>query len=195
MRFAFLLLLSPLFFALSTSIVLTAGYEEDDRLMQSISPTMYDVMLTDLNYNKIRNISSVDLGFEHNSPTTEEPVFPIKGIVAVSPTNGRTVGRVIIQYKKKIIQSFIVFDTSAPYVYLCDRTLKALGIDHADHANLVVHGNPTAVHRSTNHFREVNVLGASYFLENGLDLHVYYRKRKVEITEASKLTAIEREEL
>jgi len=71
-----------------------------------------------------------------------------------------------------------VFDTAAPEVFLCDRTLKALGIDDADHAFIIVHGEPTPVFRSSGHFEEVNIVGASYFLENKLKMEVNYNTRK-----------------
>jgi hypothetical protein len=143
-------------------IYLTGGDYEDKLMNDSyFNPQYYDVMLTDLDYAKISDISRVDLGFEHNSATSSKPSFPITGIVAVAPTYGRTVGGIILKYEKKSIKSFVVFDTGAPGVYLCDRTFRSLGIDLADHANVIVHGKPTGVLRSTGHFKEVNVLGAS----------------------------------
>ena len=164
---------TALFFLLFTkysgAILITSGEYEDKALNNTFfNPQYYDVMLTDLDYAKISDISRVDLGFEHNSLTSSRPTFPISGIVAVAPTYGRTVGGVILKYKKKSIQSFVVFDTGAPAVYLCDRTFLALGIDQADHANVIVHGQPMGVLRSAGRFKEVNIIGASYFLENKL---------------------------
>lgn len=154
----------------------------------------FDVVLNDLNYETIANISRADLGFEHNAKTSERPSFPIKGIVAVAPTYGRTVGSIILKYKKKCIRSFFVFSTNAPAVYLCDRTFHALGID-ADHANVLVQGKPTRVLRSCCNFKEVNVIGATFFLQNKLELVVNYRTHKVQIDVAPKLTEEEEDEL
>jgi hypothetical protein len=184
------------FVRFSRAVFLTSGEYEDTALNNTFfNPQYYDVMLTDLDYARISNISRVDLGFEHNAITSSRPTYPIVGIVAVAPTYGRTVGGVILKYKKKSIRSFFVFDTGAPAVYLCDRTLHALGIDHADHANIIVHGQPTGVLRSTGHFREVNVIGASYFLENKLEFIINYRSRKVNIDVAPSLTEEEEDEL
>lgn len=181
---------------LAGAIFLTGGVREDQRLNETISnPQHYDVMFSDLGYAKVSNMSLVDLGFHHNSPTSDRPSFPIKGIVAVAPSYGRTVGGVVLKYKKKSIQSFFVFDTGAPGVYICERTFRALGIEHADHASLIVHGQPTGVLRSSGHFTEVNVMGASYFLENKLELTVNYRTRKVSINMTPVLTEEQEDEL
>eukprot|EP01035_Chromulina_nebulosa_P041531 gene41531-56184_t len=185
-----------LFTKYSGAIFITSGDYEDKALNNTFfNPQYYDVMLTDLDYAKISDISLVDLRFEHNSLTSSRPTFPISGIVAVAPSYGRTVGGVILKYKKKSIQSFVVFDSGAPTVYLCDRTFLALGINHADHANVIVHGHPTGVLRSTGHFREVNVIGATYFLENKLQFNINYRSRKVSIDIAPTLTEEQEDEL
>lgn len=191
------LLLSLLLFVVAArvSAAIWLGNDELSPNDTYFNPQFYDVMLTDLDYSKISDISLVDLGFEHNALTTSEPTFPIKGIVAVSPTYGRTVGGVILQYKKKRIHSFVVFDTGAPAVYLCDRTFRALGIDHANHANIFVHGHLIGVLRSSGHFREVNVIGASYFLENKLLFLSNYQSRKVAIQVAPILSEQEKQEL
>ena len=119
--FAFLLLVLTIF---SGAIFITSGEYEDKALNNTFfNPQYYDVMLTDLDYSKISDISRFDLGFEHNSLTSIRPNFPIVGIVAVAPTYGRTVGWVILKYKKKSIKSFVVFDTGAPYQYVCDNTV------------------------------------------------------------------------
>lgn len=191
------LLLSLLLFAVaaSGSATIFLGNEGLSPNNTYFNPQFYDVMLTDLEYSKISNISLVDLGFEHNSLTTSQPTFPIQGIVAASPTYGLTVGGVILQHKKKRIQSFVVFDTGAPAVYLCERTFRALGIDHANRANIFVHGHLIAVFRSSGHFRDVNVIGASYFLENKLLLLSNYQSRKVAIQVAPIMTEQEKQEL
>ena len=77
-------------------------------------------------------------------------------------------------------------------MYLCDRTL---GISHADHVNVIVYAQSTGILRSTGHFREVNVIGASYFLENKLEFIINYRSRKVNIDVAPSLTEEEEDEL
>jgi type I restriction enzyme R subunit len=94
----------------------------------------------------------------------------------------------VLQYKNRKIQSFFVFDTGAPEVYLCERTLKALGIDYAEHANILEHRQLTAVFRSSGHFQEVNIIGASYFLENRLRMEVNYHSRKLLVDRARTLT-------
>jgi hypothetical protein len=183
------------FFSILLQGIFLTGQEQDYRAQKNLPPHSYDVMLADLDYSKISNISQVDLGFVHNSPTTEKAEFPIKGIVAAAPTKGRVVGKVILQYKNRKIQSFFVFDTGAPEVYLCERTLKALGIDNAEHANILVHRQPTAIFRSSGHFQEVNIIGASYFLENRLRMEVNYHSRKLLVDRARILTEEEDVEL
>ena len=193
--FALLLICSRTTF--SGAIFITSGEYEDKALNNTyFNPQNYDVVLADLDYSKISDISRVEFGFDHDSFTSTRPTFPIVGIVAASPTYyGRAVGGVILKYKMKSIQSFVVFDTGAPAVYLCDRTFRALGIDHADHANVIIHGQPIGVLRSTGHFREVNVIGASYFLENKLEFNINYRSRKVNIDIAPTLTEEQEDEL
>ena len=193
------LLFALLLFAFTTfsgTVFITSGEYEDKAMNNTyFNPQYYDVMFIDLDYAKISDISRVDLGFEHDSLTSSRPSFPIEGIVAVAPIYGRIVGGVVLKYKKKSIQSVFVFDIGAPAVYFCDRTFRALGINHTDHANVIVHGQPIGVLRSTGHFKEVNIIGASYFLENKLEFNVNYRTRKVNIDIAPTLTEEQEDEL
>eukprot|EP01036_Dinobryon_divergens_P026566 gene26566-35234_t len=76
-----------LFTKYSGAIFITSGDYEDKALNNTFfNPQYYDVMLTDLDYAKISDISLVDLRFEHNSLTSSRPTFPISGIVAVAPS-------------------------------------------------------------------------------------------------------------
>ena len=70
--------------------------------------------------------------------------------------------------------------------------LRALGLDHADH---IIYGQPIGVVRSTGHLREVNVIGASFFLENELEFTLNYLARIVNIDSASILAEEQEDEL
>ena len=139
------------FTAYSGAIFITVGEDEDQALNNTyFIPQYHEVTLNDLSYSKIPEISSGNLGFEHDSLTSLRPTFPIVGIVA--PIYAKTVGGVVLKYKVASIQSFFAIDAEALVVYLCDRTLHALGIDDADHATIIVHGQPIGVLRSTGYF-------------------------------------------
>ena len=159
----------------------------------SIFPDAYDVMLTDLNATKIADIAWSAFGFKYNSLVNEVAKLPIKGVVLVQ--NYRSVAEIIVKYKRKIIKTLAIVDTGSPFVYLSEETLKALGIVDSFEANLIVHGEITGVYRSTNHFSGLNVLGASFLVENKLVLNLNYGTRKLSISRYESLTALEQEEL
>lgn len=159
----------------------------------SIFPDAYDVMLTDLNATKIADIAWSVFGFKYNSLVNEVAKFPIKGVVLVQ--NYRSIAEIIVKYKRKIIKTLVIVDTGSPFVYLSDDTLKALGIVDSFEANLIFHGEITGVYRSSNHFSGLNVLGASFFVENKLVLNLNYGTRKLNISRCESLTEVEQEEL
>ena len=159
----------------------------------SIFPDAYDVILTDLNATKIADIAWSAFGFKYNSLVNEVATLPIKGVVLVQ--NYRSVAEIIVKYKRKIIKTLVIVDTGSPFVYLSEDTLKAVGIVASFEANLIVHGEITGVYRSTNHFSGLNVLGASFLVENKLVLNVNYGSRKLSISRCESLTALEQEEL
>ena len=132
-------------------------------------------------------------GFEYNSPMSEITKFPINGIVFVQ--NYRSVAEIIVKYGKKAIKTLFIVDTGSPYVYISEETLLAVDILDSYEANLIVHGEVTGVFRSINHCSGLNVLGASFFVENKLVLNINYGIRKLNISHCASLTDSEQEEL
>ena len=148
-----------------------------------IEPETLDIMLTDLNHAKIINISMTDFGFAYNSVTRDTPSFPIFGFIMTEPY-GRNIVPLIIQYKKKKIKTIAISDTGNPFVHISENTMKALGIVDSSHANVLLHGKPAFVYRSTNHFSDVNVLGASFYKLRALTVIANYYKSTVTIQES-----------
>jgi hypothetical protein len=180
-----------LYFAFLLCFVVVNGLflvNEDSFVPESsfVEPDIMDIMLTDMNHAKCANISRTDFGFEYNAPTTDIPSFPIHGFVLSEPY-GRNIIPIIIQYKKKVIKSIAIVDTGNPFVHLSEQTLKALGIVDATHANVRMHGSTTFVYLSTNHFKDVNVVGASFLKSNRLTLVADYNDNTVEIHKSSLL--------
>lgn len=159
-----------------------------------VQPEIMDIMLPDLNHATCMNISFHDFGFEYNSPTTELPTFPIVGFVLAEPY-GRNIIPLILQYKKKAIKSIAIVDTANPFVHLSEQTLRTLGIVDSDHANIKINGRTTFVYQSTNHFKEVNVIGAAYFKKNGLVVISDYEENVVEIKKSAIRMANDGEEI
>lgn len=143
-----------------------------------LDPEIMDIMLTDLNHAKISNISRFDFGFEYNSPTTDDACFPIQGFIHVTPY-GRNIIPLIVKYKNRKIKTVAISDTGNPYVYLSEKTFTALGVVDTTHANVELHGETTFVHLSTNHFSDVNVVGASFFIANRLIVTSDYDKNTI----------------
>jgi hypothetical protein len=142
-----------------------------------IDPENMNMMLNDLNHGKITNISTQDFGFQYNSITTENPSYPIIGFILAEPY-GRNIVPLIIEYEKKKLKTIAILDTSAPFVHLSESTMKSLGIGDSTHANVKIQGATAFVYRSTNHFAELNVLGASFFKSNRLVRAVFSRCKK-----------------
>lgn len=157
----------------------------DDQPIEKVflRPELFDVMLTDLNHSMMLNISKNSFGFPYNSPTKEVPKFPIKGIVRQQPY-GRNFVSVIISYKRKKIKTLMIADSGCPFVFLSEQTLREIGIVDTDAVDGVkVHGVSSTVFMSSNHFAEVNVLGAAFYSMNSLIVNTNYHLNMVLIRE------------
>eukprot|EP01040_Poterioochromonas_malhamensis_P009213 gene9213-10001_t len=141
-----------------------------------ISPNKYDIMLTDIKKEDLQDYSR-QFGFEYNAVSKEKDVaFPVQGIIAEG-TNSRFLIPLTVHYKKDTFNVLGISDTIT------------VGI------NLLIQGKPAVAHLSTNHFSDINVIGATYLSKHSLHLSVRYDINKVLLNTASALTPDVWEEL
>ena len=148
----------------------------------------FDIALYDIDGEMIRKME-ID-GVKHLSPadeviiSTSNPTTTMNGTVFAD--NRRVFVRAVLSAKGKSLSVFMLVDTTSPYTFLTEETIKALGV--------TLYGPPDSqkgfvgingyygerVHVSKAGFKDVNVLGADFL--NCCDLHVNYRKRTARIT-------------
>lgn len=141
-----------------------------------IAPNTYDVMLTDLNHDLLMNQVSTDLNVQYlespENPDNESIVGSVSGILW-GPHMRPMVNLIISSTKfKKPVNIIFLVDTGCPYIYICETALNKLGfIDHMPSefeiqfrsgifkANMSPLVMPNG---SEGHFKDINVLGASF---------------------------------
>jgi hypothetical protein len=180
----------------SMCIILTGVADELIMSKTFISPNKYDIMLTDIKKEDLRDYSR-QFGFEYNAVSKEKYVaFPVQGIIAEG-THSRLLIPLTVHYKKVYVKTLFLVDTGSPYVFLSQDTFNVLGISDTITVgiNLLIEGKPVVAHLSTNHFSDINVIGAKYLSKHSLHLSVRYDINKVLLNTTSALTPDVWEEL
>ena len=118
---------------------------------------------------------------EFLSPATNVPSFPISG--RMYGVNDRLVVSVIVTKRSKALNVFFIVDTGSPYTFLSATTLSNLGYNDAipTEAYVNVHSIPLMVHRSVNHYSDVNVIGADFMRTAGCQLIANYTTKTLTI--------------
>jgi len=180
----------------SMCIILTGVADELKMSKTFISPNKYDIMLTDIKKEDLRDYSR-QFGFEYNAVSKEKYVaFPVQGIIAEG-THSRLLIPLTVHYKKVYVKTLFLVDTVSPYVFLSQDTFNVLEISDTITVgiNLLIQGKPAVAHLSTNHFSDINVIGATYLSKHSLHLSVRYDINKVLLNTTSALTPDVWEEL
>lgn len=143
----------------------------------------FDVLLTDL---KAEDIARVKIdGIQHLSAAEASTTIILKG--TTFGENARILVAAVVSRTKKDesnpVNAIMLVDTGSPYVFLTIKTWNALGVKiedlPSDQAYVKINGVRVLAHVSTNHFEDVDVLGAS-FLKN-CKLIVDYPEQAVEL--------------
>jgi hypothetical protein len=140
----------------------------------------------DVNDTVLSQLATTVFNFEHGSVMSEEPKYPIFG--SIYGTEGRILFPFIFQVKKSVmkpngkmskptksIKALVLFDTRYPDVYLAPHTLKNLGVSDPvnNDMNIFVNGEVTNVKPALDPlYNEINLVGMSYLIKNGLVLTV-----------------------
>jgi hypothetical protein len=123
--------------------------------------------LQDMGKEQFKFVSE-ELGREYMGTTTEEPHFPVSGLIHNEDYGRRCICMIVEHAKARIWVPFII-DSGSPNNLLGADALRALGIDPNDiHGGLsvTIHGTKSvgAVHDPASRMlRDINVLGWSYF--------------------------------
>ena len=148
----------------------------------------FDIPLHDIDGEMIRKME-ID-GVKHLSPADEviisasNPTTTMNGIVLAN--NYRVFVRAVMTAKGKSMNVFMLVDTTSPYTFLAEETIKALGVTlygpPGDQEGFVgINGYiGERVYVSKAGFKDVNVLGANFL--SSCDLHVDYLKWTARIT-------------
>ena len=141
-----------------------------------MDPSDFDVILTDLNYDKLMRDVSRKFNVQYLSPAEVTDEEPLEGILWGS--NSRPLINLVVSSTKynKAVNIIFLVDTACPYLYLCKDALHALGYTDniptqfpIQFRGAVYQGNMSPLlmsDGSDGHCKDVNILGAS-FLRHG----------------------------
>ena len=129
----------------------------------------FDVLLTDL---KAEDIARIKIGgIQHLSAANKASATILKG--TTFGENARILVAAVVSRTKQDefdpVNAIMLVDTGCPYVFLTAKTWNAIGVKLEDLPNdqayVKINGVRVLAHVSSNHFEDVDVLGAS-FLKN-----------------------------
>ena len=158
-----------------------------DSNFKPVDPQEFDLLLPDIEAEMIRKME-ID-GVKHLSPADEiiispsNPTATMNGITFADDL--RVFVRAVLSAKGKSTNVFMLVDTSSPYTFLTEETIKAVGVTlHGrpddQEGYLLISGYGLIVRASKGGFKDVNVLGTD-FLGCG-HLYVNYLNGTARIT-------------
>jgi hypothetical protein len=155
--------------------------------------------LGDMGKDEFKFVSS-KLGHEYMSVTTEEPTFPVHGMV-YGFVHGRKMVNMIVQRGNIRINIPFVLDGGSPVNVISDDALAAFKVNPkniVNEINLNVHGFESVpfVHaHSDGRLRDVNILGWLFFLSTGAFERLQAKEFKVSLfkNEAQYLEVMKKE--
>lgn len=107
--------------------------------------------------------------------------FPAKGVFYSCTHRICFVLHCTTRYKSNVPVVFIV-DTGSRNTYLTEKTIESLGYTPHDVAYpcvVNIAGKKAKVHLSISHFKNANILGQDYLLNNGMTFTVDYKSREI----------------
>lgn len=143
-----------------------------------VSPNIFDILLSDISQDDLALVAREVFGFELNSKTTDQPKYPVQGVLYGE--HNRVIFPVIIQHRNRKIKTLMIYDSGCPFVFLESRIYNELGIDVIlPSTNIGVHGEKLLkTHLSTNHFKEFNLMGQAFLVSEGLAVNIHGRAMK-----------------
>jgi hypothetical protein len=136
-----------------------------------IPPSLYDVVLTDVKEEDLFGGLSTVLGIAYLSDAPRLRDWPVQG--KIWGHNNRCMMSLPVSANGKSVHVHFIVDTGAPFVYITEAVLEALGIRESDLPGILVDINGTRSRADVtpvkSHFRGLNILGMSYLWKiNGL---------------------------
>ena len=138
-----------------------------ESLQLTISPSEYDVLITDISEGDIQKIGEI-LRVQHLSPASADPVFPVDGIIYGQ--NLRIFVPLVVKIRQTSINVNFLFNTASPNSYLRKETFEALGFHENIPSEVVlkIHGFSMPVHLSRGHFENVDMIGQDFLRQVGI---------------------------
>jgi hypothetical protein len=160
-----------------------------------IDPSVYDVLLSDVNHELLMSEISDRLGVTYLSSAenlTKERTLPsVSGILFGA--NSRPMINLAISSKKykKLIKIIFLVDTGSPHLYICEKALEALGFIENIPKTLDIVYRDTTFSASVSpkftpdgrqgHFQNINLIGSGFLKTALANLIVDYRNNEVTI--------------
>eukprot|EP00744_Colponema_vietnamica_P021612 GILI01030910.1.p1 GENE.GILI01030910.1~~GILI01030910.1.p1 ORF type:complete len:234 (-),score=22.12 GILI01030910.1:71-742(-) len=139
----------------------------------------WEVPTTDIHEDDWPGIEDF-VGCARLSDATDEGGFPVTGRFW-GPHN-RMLVPLTVSTRRKCINVVFLYDTGAPYTFLRQDTLDALGFEHVSSSNPVrIQGRQVSVGVSHGHFENVDVLGQNALAILGASVITNYRTQSFEI--------------
>ena len=142
----------------------------------------FDVLLTDLKAEDIARVKIDEI--QHLSAANEPSPTVLKG--TTFGENARILVATVVSRTKgefSPVNAIMLVDTGSPYVFLTAKTWNTIGVKVEDLPNdqayVKINGVRVLAHVSSNHFEDIDVLGAS-FLKN-CKLTVDYPEQAAEL--------------
>lgn len=160
-----------------------------------IDPSVYDVLLPDVNHELLMSEISERLGVNYLSPAVElSKEMRLQSVAGILfGANSRPMINLAISSKrfKKWINVIFLVDTGSPHLYICEQALEALGFNENIPRTLDVVYRDTTFSASISpkltqdgrqgHFQDINLIGAGFLKTALANLVVDYRNNEVTI--------------
>eukprot|EP00834_Sanchytrium_tribonematis_P006664 NODE_512_length_6656_cov_0.587006.p4 type:complete len:183 gc:universal NODE_512_length_6656_cov_0.587006:6162-5614(-) len=150
-----------------------------------IPPSDYNVLLIDVKHNDLVGRIADQLNVKYLD-TVHNPVFKpsVSGILFGS--NARPMINLVVASKKhkKWVNIIFLVDTGCPNLYVCDLAMKKLGFsDHIPKTFKLLFGDytldasmsPLYIGEVEGHYKEINLIGASFLLKMAATLTIDYK--------------------
>lgn len=150
------------------------GIEQDQTPLQQ--PLIFD----DIDESDLIQLSSL-FHFTYNEPIEDRIIYPVEGVVYGN--NRRVLFPMIVSHSGNRIKTLFLYDTSSPFSYISQSTLKALKIDNLvlNSMNIALQGDLVTVHPSPPQYRHINIVGQEFFRGLKALVAIDYFKLKAKI--------------
>ena len=142
----------------------------------------YDVLVSDITEASFEDVSNLLECPPRLSHIPYEFSFPNRGLF-YGPYH-RMFVPLVVRRKNISIQCIFLIDTGAPITFLRTDTMQELGFKEyiPRSCDVQIHGRQITVGLSTNHFKNVDLLGQDFFVKLEGKLIIDYNSRNVEIS-------------